>query len=234
MFKIIFAAALVIFASDAAATVTIQTLASIERAVAVFVEIGIDQRDDVEFTIGRLDPRLRLPLCNEALQTRSTHVQRNSGPMSVEVRCTGTKPWVLYVPVTLTRYAQATVAVRPIARNAVIAAADIALQRRRVSANARDYLSDTTMAVGQIAVRPVVTGQMLTARALRRPHLIRRGDRVVLSAGNPSIAVRVKGEALQDGVAGDRINVRNLSSERVIQGVVTSAGEVVVANSAML
>lgn len=216
------------------AAAPVQPLEDIERAVAEHVAAGRGQGDDVEYSIGRLDPRLRLPLCARPLTARHTHQARASGPMSIEVRCEGDKPWALYVPVTVARYAEVVVASRALARGAPIAAADLSLERRRIDARHADYLVDPALAAGQLASRPIGHGQVLTRSLLERPRLVRRGDHVVLRSGARGIQVQVKGEALEDGALGERISVLNLRSERVIEGTVEATGSVVVGRGAML
>lgn len=63
------------------------------------------------------------------------------------------------------------------------------------------------------------------ARAAARP-LVRRGDRVILSARVGRVVASVPAEALEDGQTGDTIRVRNLQSARMQVGRVTRAGEV--------
>jgi flagella basal body P-ring formation protein FlgA len=206
----------------------IQALAEIEAAVREFTVATIGQHDDVEFSIGRLDPRLRLAQCSDGLSTRNVHPLRHAGSMSVEVRCTGHLPWVLYVSVNISRYADIVVTARPLARDTLLARDDLEIQRSRIETHATNTLNNIEPAVGQVTIRALGAGQILSRNHLRHPRLVRRGQHVMLSMGTRAIKVRVKGEALEDGIAGERIRVLNLSSERIIHGVVKSAGEVVV------
>ncbi|MCB1749220.1 MAG: flagellar basal body P-ring formation protein FlgA [Gammaproteobacteria bacterium] len=212
----------------------IHDLAAIERTVRQFVAAGAATAGDVEISVGRLDPRLRLPRCDETLDTRYPNARRSSGPVSVEVRCNGAKPWSLYVPVTLTRYAEVVVTTRPVARGQVLAPTDLALARRRVDGARADFLAGLNEAAGQVTRRSLAAGAVVGANQLERPRLVRRGDHVMLSSGHGGINVSVKGEALADGGAGERIRVRNLSSERVVEGIVNADGVVVVGHGAIL
>lgn len=221
-------AGVLVAAPAVTAAPALQSLPSIEAAVGEFVTRGLDADEDLEFSIGRLDPRLRLPQCDQPLTTRNTHAARGNGPLSVEVRCQGTKPWVLYVPVRLSHYAVVAVTQRAIARDSVLGAADLKLERREVDNRHAGYLSSLEEIVGQMAVRQLRSGEIVLASQLKRPRLVRRGDQVTLRMGTTSVQVRARGEALADGAAGERIPVLNLSSERVIEGVVKSTGEVIV------
>lgn len=221
-------------AQMAAAALPIQPLQDIEAAVRALVDSHGNQSGDVEASVGRLDPRLRLPLCRQPLAARYTQTRRRSGTLSVEVRCEGQRPWSLYVPVTLARFAEVVIATRPLARGQSIAAEDVTLARRRVDISTRTYFEQPATAIGRLATRSIASGEILDQHQLRQPRLVRRGEQVVLSLGNSAVKVSMKGEALADGAAGERIRVRNLSSARIVEGTVTAAGVVVVNGGSVL
>ena|SRR5690625_4909016 len=80
----------------------IQSLDSIREIVGEFVRQQ-HPNDEVDLVINRLDPRLRLRQCTEALETFSPHAQHRPGHLTVGVRCRGAHPWTLYVPVRVIR-----------------------------------------------------------------------------------------------------------------------------------
>ena len=55
---------------------------------------------------------------------------------------------------------------------------------------------------------------------------VRRGQPVALVAGGAGFEVRMAGRALADAAAGETVRVENLSSRRVLSGVVAAPGEV--------
>lgn len=58
------------------------------------------------------------------------------------------------------------------------------------------------------------------------PPVIRRGDRVTLSARVGAVVASVEAESLQDGRVGDTVRVKNLQSGKVQPARVVSAGQV--------
>ena len=231
--KTVFALYLLLTATAATAE-AVQPLASIEAAVRDYLGAEMQASANTEYSVGRLDPRLRLPLCDSPLATRFTHGRTSGGPSSVEVRCEGAKPWSLYVGVIIEQFADVVVTTRPLPRDSVIGESDVTLVRRRIDGARADYLGDIAHAVGQVTARAVGADQMLGASKLKRQHLIRRGDEVILAAAGGTISVRMKGKALENGAPGERISVRNHSSERVVEGVVNAQGMVVVTTGALL
>jgi flagella basal body P-ring formation protein FlgA len=59
--------------------------------------------------------------------------------------------------------------------------------------------------------------------------IVRRGQEVTLLSAADTVEVRASGRAMSDGAAGSRIQVQNLGSQRVVEGVVESADLVRVA-----
>jgi len=53
--------------------------------------------------------------------------------------------------------------------------------------------------------------------------IVRRGQEVTLLSAADTIEVRASGRAMSDGAAGSRIQVQNLGSQRVVEGVIESA-----------
>lgn len=225
---------LMLSSSPLAQANTLQSLAAIESAVKGFVAQSIGEAGDSEFTLGRLDPRLRLAACDAALKMRFSREPRGGGPNAVEVRCEGSHPWSLYVTVDVARFAQVVVSSRGLVRGAVITADDVVVARRRINGTRMDYLSSATSAVGRVAARAIGPDQILGAANVTMPRLVKRGDEVTIASVGSTISVRVRGQALKDGALGDRVSVRNLNSKRVVEGVVNADGMVVVQVGALL
>ena len=212
----------------------VHSVSSIEAQVKGFVASNLNAEQDTEFTLGRLDPRLRLAPCVSTLEMRFSREPATAGANAVEVRCVGERPWSLYVTVDILRYAQVLVTTRALARGSVIAVGDVSLARRRINGTRMDYLSDPTTAVGRIAARGIGADQMLGTSNVMLPRLVKRGDEVIIASGGSAINVQVKGQALKDGALGDRVAVRNLNSKRVVEGVVNANGMVVVHSGGLL
>jgi flagella basal body P-ring formation protein FlgA len=70
----------------------------------------------------------------------------------------------------------------------------------------------------------VAAGEPLSVDALAPALLIHRGQQVVLVARSPRVEVRMTGVALADARAADHIRVQNLSSQRIVEGIVRPDG----------
>lgn len=170
---------------------------------------------DVEAT---LDPALRLPRCGAAL------VARVQGSNSVEVGCPD--GWRLFVPVRVRRSQTVLVLSRGIAPGETITADAFVPETRDASRIVGAAVADPAQAVGRVARRTLSAGAVLSATDLVAQRLIRRGDNVALVSRRGGVEVRVVGKALGDAGESERVTVENLSSRRVVQGVVGPGGDV--------
>jgi flagellar basal body P-ring formation protein FlgA len=174
--------------------------------------------------IGRLDSRLRLAPCDRPLESFRAPGARDVGNTTVGVRCTGAKPWTLYVPALIRIYDAVLVTARPIPRGATLTPHDIRLESRDVAHLREGVLVDPEQAVGQVTRRPLEMGEVLSPAAVKPARLVHRGEKVTILAQGNRLEVRATGEALADGAAGEPIRVRNLLTKKIIHGVVAGSG----------
>lgn len=218
-------AAIVSCAAQAGSGVAIEPLDVIQATAQSFADATFGGAD-ITVTTGRLDPRLRLAACADGLEAFLPPGAGSGRGGTVGVRCNGPRPWVLYVPVTVRETREVVVLARPLGQDAVIGADDLALERRDVSRLAGGYFAADDLPVGQVLRRPLPAGAVVGPRQVAPRKLVRRGGQVILAARVQGLAVRMTGIALADAAAGDRIQVRNLSSKRVVEGVVGADGSV--------
>ncbi len=214
--------------AGAAAEPAIQAQAEILAAGHSFLleAARAQHRGNVEVHMGRLDARLRLARCSQALEGFLPPGARLSGSASVGVRCPGTGGWTLYIKAHIAVSAPALVTTRPLARGAALSPADVQIVESDVSASGYGYFQTLDQIEGLIARRPLPAGTVLNPTMVKAPRLIRRGDRVTLVNAAGPIRVEMAAEAISDGTRGERIRVRALNSGRVIDGWVVSAGVV--------
>lgn len=181
---------------------------------------------EVTVSPGRLDPRLRLRACEQGLEAFTSPGARLAGNSTVGIRCLGPVTWSLYVPVHVAVHGEVVVLAHPLPRGMPLEAHHLRLERHDVGALPGGYLNDLELARDMVLRRALPAGTVLTPQMVEPPRLVRRGQRVTLLAEGSAVNVRVEGEALADGSRGERVQVRNLSSRRVVEGVVLSHGVV--------
>ena len=85
--------------------------------------------------------------------------------------------------------------------------------------------------VGRVSRQTLLAGQTIGAGAIEEPRAVSIGAPVKLIYSAPGLVIAASGMALQSGVIGDRVRVRNVDSGIVIQGTVARDGSVVVGDS---
>lgn len=174
--------------------------------------------------VGSLDSRLRLAKCDVPLEAYDSPNGLNGGRGVVGVRCDGSRPWKLYVPVQLALLEPVVVSRRALVRGQTLGADDLAIDEVDTTTLHKAYFTRIEDVVGLRSKRSVAAGATLHAGLLDREQLVRRGSQVEIVAASGGLQVSMRGKALADGGRGDRIRVENLKSGRVITGTVTGHG----------
>ena len=156
-----------------------QSHASIREAAEVSARLAIP--GPAEVAADSPDPRLRLIQCSQPLTATVPANGVRSARLTADVRCDGTQPWRLYLPVRVTSSRPVVVASRALARDTVLAPGDVRLADSTSGAAPPGALHDLNLAVGRLLRRPADDGQALTASLLSAPTLVRRGH------GNPAM-----------------------------------------------
>lgn len=154
-----------------------------------------------------------------ALDTR--HVTR----MVFAAECNATPAWRAEFVVRGTVFAEVVVAATNLAAGQVIAAEDLVLERRDVTAMP-DATSDIAQVAGHTSRRAVRKGQAIGTQWLIEPVLVTRGTPVNILARNAGVEVHVAGEAMETGRRNEVIRVRNTATGKVIRARVIAEGTV--------
>lgn len=125
-----------------------------------------------------------------------------------------------YVPVQLHWWADALAVRDDVAAHTLLTEDMLEYAHVDVADHAGRWWTDARQLAGTRTTRPLRAGQVLYASYVKRPPLLRRGDRVVLVASIGGIRVTALGEVLKQAGRGDLVRVRNLSSKRMIQATV--------------
>jgi flagella basal body P-ring formation protein FlgA len=202
-----------------------QSHAGIIKTVQTYVEETLTRsQPDIEIQIGKLDPRLRLSTCEGQMQAFMPAGSRRNGNTTVGVRCLHDKPWSLYVPVSIKLMRNVVILRNNLPRGVTLTAADLDLRRIDISTGGGDYFQDPEKVMGRVLTRSVRAGRQLNRHDIAAADMVKRGERVTLLAESQGFAVRMQGTALSDGASGELIQVKNVKSSRIIEGIVMAPG----------
>jgi flagella basal body P-ring formation protein FlgA len=200
--------------------------AAAQQAAEQSILAGNDAQSGTSVVVGQLDPRLRLPACSAPLEGFLPGSMQGRTNVTIGVRCTGTTPWTIYVPVRISAPRPVVILTRPVPRGTALSAQDIDVESREVGSLGSGYFEDPAAVLGKVLTRPGSPGQVLVPTQLTGALAVKRGQQVTLLANSGGILVRMEGTAMADGSIGDRLKVKNNSSARVVEGTVLADGSV--------
>ncbi len=204
---------------------SIQSLDAIREAAQTFVMRNVPQPAPGAMTVnvGALDPRLRLAPCADPLKVSLPVGATFRDRMTVAVGCAGPSSWTVYVPINIETQSPVLVLRRAASRGARLTADDVEVQTRIVRGTGASYLTEVAELAGRTLKRPLGAGAALTAEVMADELIVKRGQHVTLLAAAGGLEVRAAGVALNDAAAAGRVRVQNISSNRIVEGVVESA-----------
>jgi flagellar basal body P-ring formation protein FlgA len=210
-------------AAGAAVSAPVADIPSLQTAAEQAVRRAIPQGDgQVIVHAQNLDSRLRLAECDRPLNAAIAGDGQARAHTTVAVRCEGTVHWTIYLSVSIDSEFSVLVARHAISRDADLSPIDFELMPRHLPGLTTDYVTKPAMLAGQRLRQAIASGEALSLEAMTPSNLIHRGQQVTLIAGSGGFQVRMSAVALSDGRLADRIRVQNLSSQRVVEGIVRS------------
>ncbi len=121
-------------------------------------------------------------------------------------------------------FAEILVAEQQLNSNSKISASDVRLEKRRIEKPLVKYLRDAEELRGKILIKNVACDEEITSDSFISAVVIRNGDPVRIVGQSGKLQIIVNGEARAAGKIGDRIAVKNLQSNIILQAVVVDEG----------
>jgi flagellar basal body P-ring formation protein FlgA len=208
----------------------IEPVASICAAAEAYVRAQLPADASIaSITADRLDPRLHFARCQSPLRAGLPSGAALQARTTIGVSCDTGAAWTVYVPVTTESVISILVLRRPVAQNERLAAEDVEVQKRKLTSTGVAFLTDTADLKRRTVKRPLPVGTALSMDMFTPDMLVHQGQEVTLVATLGGLQVRARGKALANGSAGARLRVQNLSSLKVVEGVVENEDVVRVA-----
>lgn len=180
-----------------------------------------------EIQVGALDNRLQLATC-ENLHVTLLANQRYNRRINAKVACLSSASWSITVPLSLRVFKLVAVASNQLVRNHRIQAEDIRFAEIDLDKLKHGYFTSSQALLGMQLKRNLMPEAPFTPKLLTLPVVIQRGEQVIISAQSSSLLIKTNGVALSNGSLGQKIPIKNMRSERVVEGRVTGPGQVMV------
>lgn len=206
-----------------------QSLSSIEAAASNYAESRARKNGfmGVAVQIRPLDSRIGLTDCDSPLSAVASS-KRVLGAISVAVSCESPAPWTVHLRGTVAARVGLPVITIPINRGDIISGSDLKMDQRRITRDLVGYVADPQDIIGKEARKHLPVGSMVRKSDIIAPQIIDRGQTVDLIARSSGLVVNVRGIALANGAAGERLLVKNVSSGKRVEGLILRNGSILI------
>lgn len=113
-----------------------------------------------------------------------------------------------------------------IAKGTVMTGKEIRMIEKDISVLPSSVIFEEGSVTGKETMTFIPEGTVLLEWMFRPVPAVRKGETVDIFSASSGVTVRVKGVVLEDGYSGKVVKVRNISSERTVEGIVRSSSEV--------
>ncbi len=206
----------------------LHNLHNITETARQFLDANIDKSkfSRVNIQVNSLDSRLRLAQCSLPLTSTLAPGSRFSGKTTVHMRCNSTSPWTVYVSAQIKLFGKIIQTATPLSRGHVLKQDDLVSAEEDLSRIKYGYFVKKENLIGKQLRRQLPQGRVIKANYVKAQTLVKRGELVSIVAENTGYSVKMTGTAMASGARGDRIQVKNSSSKRIVEGIIKEAGVV--------
>ena len=201
-------------------------ISNIQQAAQDYIITTIPhpQGGTLEAKVSDIDRRIFATDCPEPLYTTSSSTNPSASNITVQVECRIDK-WKIYVPVRLTRTGPQVTITAPISRGQIISEQNVSISMVDLQRDRRQGFSTIDAVLGAKAKKNLRSGEIIEDRDIC---VVCRNETVTIKAIKFGMIITTKGVALKDGSHGEQIKVKNIKSNRIINGQVTGISEVTV------
>lgn len=136
--------------------------------------------------------------------------------------------WKSYIPVTQSILIPAFKTLEPINRGQPFTKNNIGVGEVDLTDLRGQVYTPKKPPYGLVASRNLRINTFLSDDLTKKPTIVKKGNQILITARSGNITVKMNGVALQDGMEGQQIRVKNTSSNRIIYAKVVTDSEVLV------
>ncbi len=200
-----------------------EVLSAARRAITR--EQGLDlQVREVNWSNPQIIPTGR----TELAVVRSGEASGGRLPVRVDVTVDGTPAARFVAQALVDDWREVPVLSRSVQRGSVIAAEDLQMVRLNMLKQPLDVASHLQQVIGRRVKSDMAAGEAVRKNQLLIPPVIARGRKVRMVYRSGGFEATATGVAVDDGFEGGPLKVRNDSSKRIVEAVVSSPDEVIV------
>lgn len=176
-------------------------------------------------TVIKLNPPPSMDLRACTVPITFIHTPSRSTRATLRAQCTAPK-WSFFLSATIEQWAAIATTTRPLGKGTILGSQDFFLQETDVRQLNRPYFINPGELLGREIKHNIGRHQPIIPTYLKKHYLIREGDMVYIEASNKTLHIRMTGTALENGIRGEQIGIRNNRSGKTVRAYVTGKGVV--------
>ncbi len=177
----------------------------------------VDPIDPIKMPSGSIDLKVSPNGLAEGLGRRAFHVQVS----------TNGKPWrTIDAIADVSASIDAVVPTRVLQIDSVIDAEDVTVHRIKLTDLDHQLITNVADVIGKSAARPLQTNNPIRLGMVKKPYVVRKGDRVSIEARRGGLSIQTVGVTKASGELGQSITVANVDSGKELRAKVVGPGAV--------
>ncbi|WP_017220292.1 flagellar basal body P-ring formation chaperone FlgA [Moritella dasanensis] len=195
----------------------------IEEFAESFVKAQLfsTENERVSIEVTKIDRRIAVTQCEGNMSAELVGNKSLQRSATVRIRCDNAKNWQLHIPIKIIRLVPVVVSNRPLSKGSLLTKNNTKIVYMNRVLLRSGYISDLTFVNRARLKRQLSREQMVSTRDIC---LVCKGESVTITSSVGNLTVKTGGVALSNGILGEKINVRNSKSKRIVSGIVQAAG----------
>ncbi|MBE0360280.1 MULTISPECIES: flagellar basal body P-ring formation chaperone FlgA [Pseudoalteromonas] len=185
-----------------------------EMAISyVAAQINISNDTQLDLSALPLDSRIPDRTCNTEPELLIPSDPPFNRQVTLQIKCNDAQSWAQYVHVRIVEMAPVVVTSTNLARGEIITSSHLTIEMKPTHFIRAQYLDDLKVLIGSRSKRNIRSG---TPVLLNQICMVCKGDPVTIYANIKGLRVKTSGIALEDGILGEQINVKNKKTGKVL------------------
>lgn len=190
-----------------------------------------DAQEEIEIEFYRVPEKIILPKGEVELfvgfKKRPTRLTGNIY-VPVRIDISGKKYKVVEIGVKIRKFSRVVVVSKDLTRNHILDKSDVTLALMETTFLSCDVVKDIDLVLNKRLTDNLRKDMPLCERWVKIPPLVKRGQEVDILVQMKNVQIKTKGLAREDGIKGELIKVRNISSKKIVQARVAGREVVIV------
>jgi flagellar basal body P-ring formation protein FlgA len=182
----------------------------------------------IKVSADKIDSRLKLKECaDEKLEIFNPYESSLLNTNTMGIKCVEeTNHWTLYVPVKVIVLKTVLLTKQALKKGTRLQFGDLYQSEMDAQKLKQGYFTDPKELVGLVCAKNIAPDTPLNPYNVELAKIVSKGQKINIIATNGSLNISMAGIALSDGVLGDVIKVKNVTSKKIIEAQISGKQKV--------